>query len=47
MAQVGVTTIKNNDDGSGGAVTARNKQVALNGASLFVANGQIEVLLAS
>ncbi len=37
MAQLGVTKIKNNDDGSGGAVTARNGLVALNGASLFVA----------
>jgi hypothetical protein len=37
MAQVGVTTIKNNDDGSGGAVTARNRLPVLNGASLFVA----------
>lgn len=37
MAQVGVTSIKNNDDGSGGAVTARNNDAALNGASLFLA----------
>lgn len=37
MAQVGVTTIKNNDDGSGGLVTVRNREPALNGASLFLA----------
>ena len=37
MAQFGRTTIKNNDDGSGAPVTARNGQIALSGASLFVA----------
>jgi hypothetical protein len=37
MAQVGVTTIKHNDDGSGGLVSARNRDPVLNGASLFLA----------
>ncbi|MDQ2733554.1 MAG: cytochrome C [Pseudomonadota bacterium] len=39
MAQVGVTSIKNNDDGTGTdtPVTARDHRVALNGASIFVA----------
>ena len=37
MAQVGATTIKNNDDGNGGVVTARNREPVLNGASLFLA----------
>jgi hypothetical protein len=37
MAQVGVTSIRNNDDGSGGVVTARNHEPVLNGASLFLA----------
>ena len=39
MAQVGRTSIKNNDDGTGTAtaVTARDRMVALNGASVFLA----------
>jgi len=37
MAQAGVTQTSQNDDGSGGVVTARDKQWALNGASLFLA----------
>ncbi len=39
MAQVGVTSIKNNDDGTGTGtdVTARNHRLVLNGASLFLA----------
>ncbi|MEO7057511.1 MAG: cytochrome C [Caldimonas sp.] len=39
MAQVGVTSIKNNDDGTGTntSVTARNRKPVLNGASLFLA----------
>ena len=39
MAQVGVTSIKNNDDGTGTGtpVTARNKLPAFNQASLFLA----------
>ena len=39
MAQVGVTSIKNNDDGTGTGtvVTARNHRPVLNGASLFLA----------
>ena len=39
MAQVGVTSIKNNDDGTdtGTVVTARNRKLVLNGASLFLA----------
>ena len=39
MAQVGITSIKNNDDGTGTGtlVTARNHKAALNGASVFVA----------
>jgi hypothetical protein len=39
MAQIGVTSIKNNDDGTGTGtpVTARNRKPVLNGASLFLA----------
>ena len=39
MAQVGLTSIKNNDDGTGTdtPVTARNRKPVLNGASLFLA----------
>ncbi|MEO6898314.1 MAG: cytochrome C [Caldimonas sp.] len=39
MAQVGLTSIRNNDDGTGTAtdVTARNRRPVLNGASLFLA----------
>ena len=39
MAQVGVTSIKNNDDGTdtGTPVTARNRKPVLNGASVFLA----------
>ena len=39
MAQVGVTSIKNNDDGTdtGTPVTARNGKPVLNGASVFLA----------
>ena len=39
MAQVGRTQIRNNDDGTGTgtAVTARDRQLAFNGASVFVA----------
>ncbi len=39
MAQVGITSIKNNDDGTGTGtdVTARNHRPVLNGASLFLA----------
>lgn len=39
MAQVGVTSIKDNDDGTGTGtlVTARNRKPVLNGASVFLA----------
>lgn len=39
MAQVGRTSIKNNDDGTGTdtPATARNRRLALNGASVFLA----------
>ncbi len=37
MAQLGRTSIKNNDDGSGAPVTARDRQLALNGISAFLA----------
>jgi hypothetical protein len=37
MAQVGRTQIKNDDDGTGTPVTARDRQLAFNGASVFLA----------